>query len=369
MAPGVITVDLSSQPPQTPLGIILAPLNSSSLSSPIQSKHTIVIGWTRPYNRLGLLQTSGMVRIGDRLVAINNVDVREWTFEKVISVLKCFGGNVKIKSLSFQVCLNNPEDCENSFSVADNGTARRKRFKWSVAAQKLYSFQSIVRNYRKHEICWMYEIHCRLFIRNQQGYEKEISWSVWKRFSEVDELHASLRQRYGWQLKSLNRGWGIKFPSYRITQSLLRGILHEGIAKERIKELKTYWDQLTLLSDLFDFGDPMNVPRYAKEMADFLDVERYLFAKSSNSSQDHLSNSLDNLEISTISVASDTPKKMEPSNGESLLLSEDKHQKEKMDSPATAKSASTTRHHHLKRQNWRNGTNKSAFQRKLLDDL
>lgn len=360
MSPGVITVDLSSQPPQTPLGIILAPLNSPSLSSPIQSKHTIVIGWSRPYNRLGLLQTSGMVRIGDRLVAINNVDVREWTFEKVISVLKCFGGNVKIKSLSFQVCLNNPEDCENSFSV-DHGSLNRKRFKWSVAAQKLYSFQSIVRNYMKHDTCWMYEIHCRLFVRNQQGYEKEISWSVWKRFSEFDELHASLRERYGWQLKSLNRGWGIKFPSYRVAQSLIRGILHEGIAKERIKDLKSYWDQLTLLSDLFEFGDPMNIPRYAKEMADFLDVEGYLFHKSNNSSQDHLPHSLDDLEISTISIASDTPKKME------LLLTDDKHGKEKMDSP-TGRSTSTTREH-FKRQNWRNGSKKSAFQRKLLDEL
>jgi hypothetical protein len=169
-------------------------------------------------------------------------------------------------------------------------------------------------------------------------------------------------------LKSLNRGWGIKFPSYRIGQSLFRGILYEGIAKERIHDLKSYWDQLTLLSDLFDFGDPMNAPRYAKEMADFLDVERYLFAKSTNSSQDHLSNSLDHLDISTISLASDTPKKMEPSNGESLLLSDDKNCKEKMDSPITGKSTSTSREH-MKRQNWRNGANKSAFQRKLLDEL
>lgn len=120
-----ITIHLSTHPPQTPLGIILAPSklfhdyehhhhhHSQQSQSQSQNKNNthhptinnhfnpqnsttiILVGYTRHNHRTGPVQKSNLVKIGDVLVEINGVSVRNMSFRRVLDLLKCFvyGGN------------------------------------------------------------------------------------------------------------------------------------------------------------------------------------------------------------------------------------------------------------------------------------
>eukprot|EP00970_Alexandrium_tamarense_P012379 scaffold2874_cov110-Alexandrium_tamarense.AAC.21 len=131
----VVTIDLTSHPQNTPLGMLLAPgalpstspstsnesyfgyfqeaqnaghstgENSSSMG-PASSNVTLVAGWEhvssttsqstqnggivqqQRHQQLGPIQRSGLVRLGDRLVRINGKDVADWSFREVMDALK-----------------------------------------------------------------------------------------------------------------------------------------------------------------------------------------------------------------------------------------------------------------------------------------
>jgi hypothetical protein len=123
---GIVTIDLTQHPYNAPLGMLLAPgagggggaaaasessataatnnSRSSSISQPTMSNVILVAGWehdgrlrrginnssakNQQQQRLGPIQRSGLVRLGDRLVRINNVDVTNWTFREVMDALK-----------------------------------------------------------------------------------------------------------------------------------------------------------------------------------------------------------------------------------------------------------------------------------------
>ena len=292
----VNTVNLQDHQPQTPLGLLLAPLISRR--SPLESHYTILIGWTRPFNRLGIVQKSVQIRIGDRLVEINDVSVRNWNFEKIIRVLRCFDAGVRIRSLGFEL-------------LHDEIGIDNRTFVWSVARRRLYSFNSFIRGYKHDrrgnvdddngnndndgndndendndengninndgeecESIVRYEIHCELVVRHYQGYDETIKFSVWKRFSELKELHQVLTENFEWQMDGLAQR-GLKFPSNKVVQSFVYGPFSERFMDRRRHELQDYWSALQTCSQLFDFGDP-NSHRYSKDIALFLDAEKYL---------------------------------------------------------------------------------------------
>lgn len=285
----VNTVNLEDHPEGHPLGIILAPLIARRTSvSPLESHYTILIGYTRPYNKLGIIQKSGQIRIGDRLVTINNISVRDWTFEKIIRVIRCFGGNtgVELKSLGFEV-------------LKDEIGLDQRTFQWSSARRRLYSFKSYIRQYKvvkcndgentSNETSQeqeesgrstlkpfaKYEIVCELIIRHYQGNDETIHFSIWKRFSEFKRLHEILQSKFQWQLNSLDQGNGLRLPSDRVLQAVFLGSTSEKFLDSRLLELQEYWTTLCSSSTLFDFGDPKS-HRYSKDISDFLDVEKYL---------------------------------------------------------------------------------------------
>ena len=258
----VVTVNLEDHQPQTPLGLILAPLISRK--PPLQSHYTILIGWTRPFNKLGIVQKSGQIRIGDRLVEINGISVRNWTYEKIIRVLRCFDDGVRIRSLGFEV-------------LKDESGIQNRTFNWSVARRRMYSLSSFIRSYRIEEDYVQYEIRCELLVRNYQGNDEAINFSIWKRYSEFKALHELLQKGYEWQLEGVNQGRGISFPSNVFIRSVmwLYGSTSERFLERRRHELDDYWSLLQTCSDIFEFGDP-NSHRFSKDMADFLSIERHL---------------------------------------------------------------------------------------------
>ncbi|KAL7551963.1 hypothetical protein ACHAWF_016953 [Thalassiosira exigua] len=107
----VVSVDLSSNPPGRPLGMLLAPgagehaahspgSGSAFHAEPTDSRVVLVAGWEHDdgeysatggggrRRQLGPVQRCGAVRLGDRLVRINGRDVTDWTFREVMDALK-----------------------------------------------------------------------------------------------------------------------------------------------------------------------------------------------------------------------------------------------------------------------------------------
>jgi len=388
----VNTVDLQDHKPQSPLGLLLAPLISRR--SPLESHYTILIGWTRPYNKLGIVQKSGQIRIGDRLVEINKVSVRTWTFEKIIRVLRCFDQGVRIRSLGFEL-------------LHDEIGIDNRTFVWSVARRRLYSFNSFIRGYRHDQGCdedndgdddreesasiVRYEIHCELVVRHYQGYDETIKFSVWKRFSDFKQLHQILKDKFQWQMDGLNQK-GLKFPSNKVLQSIIHGPVSERFMNGRRHELQDYWSTLQTCSQLLDFGDPTS-HRYSHDIALFLDVEKYLhspdipdstasmsrngnikrsqsddLAEGNTSARDgtssnHLGLDLDMSAISDIPMSTSTELKLDESSsqiGEILVPSSH-------GSSPMARSAQRPRSGIKKRR--KKISAKPAYQRKLLDDM
>jgi len=112
----IVTIDLTKHPNNVPLGMLLAPGaggttsqssesfgnylikelrdDNTSNNLPTSSNVTLVAGWEHSNNNsstakhLGPVQRSGLVRLGDRLVRINNKDISDWTFREVMDALK-----------------------------------------------------------------------------------------------------------------------------------------------------------------------------------------------------------------------------------------------------------------------------------------
>ena len=89
----VVTINLSDHPANTPLGILLAPACPTYTTTPQESTLTVLAGWERlpsehGVGSLGPVQRAGQVRLGDRLVKINGVDVTGRSFRQVMDMLK-----------------------------------------------------------------------------------------------------------------------------------------------------------------------------------------------------------------------------------------------------------------------------------------
>ncbi|KAL7467969.1 hypothetical protein ACHAXS_008193 [Conticribra weissflogii] len=152
----IITIDLSNHPIGAPLGMLLAPgalpptplVGCGSASSKSMydahgnshqsneknhqvqqqnnyqneaqySRHVLVAGWehsTLNSHLLGPIQRSGVVRLGDRLVRINHVDITDWTFREVMDALK--------EMISFESSATAGSSCRNK---PRSGISRRKK--------------------------------------------------------------------------------------------------------------------------------------------------------------------------------------------------------------------------------------------------
>ena len=105
-----VTVDLTNHDPSAPLGLLLAPSFSPSqqqnaslgggvLPSTDEAEYAIVAGWERlPNGKFGPVQKCGCVRIGDRLVRVNHLDVTAMSFRTIMNLLKLSNGSSSSQS-------------------------------------------------------------------------------------------------------------------------------------------------------------------------------------------------------------------------------------------------------------------------------
>eukprot|EP00578_Thalassiosira_sp_NH16_P025704 CAMPEP_0181082918 /NCGR_PEP_ID=MMETSP1071-20121207/3878_1 /TAXON_ID=35127 /ORGANISM="Thalassiosira sp., Strain NH16" /LENGTH=712 /DNA_ID=CAMNT_0023164537 /DNA_START=134 /DNA_END=2272 /DNA_ORIENTATION=- len=85
-----------------------------------------------------------------------------------------------------------------------------------------------------------YEIQCHILFRDTSSFQSHApgisntnnnihhSWSVWKRFSELQTLDEELRYDFGWQMDVLNDERGIAFPSAHGLESWWYGVRNGG---------------------------------------------------------------------------------------------------------------------------------------------
>ena len=201
-----------------------------------------------------------------------------------------------------------------------------------------------------------YEIHCHILFRDTStfpshavhsysygsgahhpahhpanGNVQHHSWSVWKRYSELQAMDEELRRDFGWQLDALDDGRGVAFPSAHGLESWWYKFRHRGRSGEdgteeggglvgwgasgmsawfgagdaagegragddgndgddglcpypaafldkRQRELSSYWTNLMRVEDIFEFGD-VRSHKFGKAMAAFLGVDRVLRAR------------------------------------------------------------------------------------------
>mmetsp|Transcript_2406 Transcript_2406/g.5117 ORF Transcript_2406/g.5117 Transcript_2406/m.5117 type:complete len:494 (-) Transcript_2406:66-1547(-) len=391
----IVTVDLAAHPSNIPLGILLAPACPSYTATPTESTLVILAGWERIElpdenvaqddaggnvhdddggstknnkkgssrgGRLGPIQRTGQVRLGDRLVRINNVDVTKKTFRQVMDLLKSMlypdenkkppaaagtrsrstgtkknpsgGGAIpKLQSISFEAVpaagpvglqherqlMQQQQSGGSGGAIAGFGGGESSPLfdtsqsptrgssggfgpLHNSSAGKLYSFMSSVRRARIHNPTEEleetddggddgpyveYEVVCYLTVRSYgrftsglsagpggAGSGEEIVWSVWRRYSAFKELDAKLRKSHGWQIDALNDSWGLRFPSGHAVQAWIIGNQDPGFVESRRAELESYWQSLQHIDDAFDLNPTSQ--KYSRDVAAFLDVERYL---------------------------------------------------------------------------------------------
>eukprot|EP00566_Odontella_aurita_P010508 CAMPEP_0113556054 /NCGR_PEP_ID=MMETSP0015_2-20120614/17050_1 /TAXON_ID=2838 /ORGANISM="Odontella" /LENGTH=403 /DNA_ID=CAMNT_0000457381 /DNA_START=167 /DNA_END=1381 /DNA_ORIENTATION=- /assembly_acc=CAM_ASM_000160 len=293
---------------------MLAPVGGHSIgSSPSESLVTILAGWERlPDGKgLGPIQRSGQVRLGDRLVRMNNVDVTNMTFREIMDLLKAMvlgslvsgnSGGARLRNISFEPL---SRSTKKETIVAASSALSLVEGQSQTQQSKLYSFKSSIRRARVH-YCGSsyvterrissgisqenisvrqgdtsfveYEITCHMAVRfgsssyQISGSVEEKSWTVWKRYSELKELDEKIRKSFGWQMNALHNGWGVGFPSSHVLSSILVGNLDKAFVEQRRFELEQYWQTVQKVKELFDFTNPSS-HRYPQDMSSFLRVE------------------------------------------------------------------------------------------------
>jgi len=80
---------------------------------------------------------------------------------------------------------------------------------------------------------------------------------------------------------------GILFPTTHVFRSVFYGSTHSKFVQKRKSDFERYWGRLQDVDGLFDFGDPSSSHRYSYMMAEFLDVKREYFQPRITSTNGH----------------------------------------------------------------------------------
>lgn len=128
------------------------------------------------------------------------------------------------------------------------------------------SFLSIIRRARVSEDSSKkkyaeYEVACQWRVVSTR-VQKEIvyKWSVWKRYSEFEQLHANMRTSLGWQMQA------VELPS---THTFVLNKLSPEFIEQRKDDLNAYWQRIISLDKVTDF----NKHHCSHDLKNFLDVE------------------------------------------------------------------------------------------------
>ena len=208
-----------------------------------------------PNGKFGPLQKHGGVHFGDVLFAINDIQLEIVTFQEVMSIIR--DRNLLKKALKFM-------------SATEYYHRKRKKANSLnlFAQDKKDNFLSIVRRARVTQEgsskFAQYEIACQLRVVSMK-LQKEIvyKWTVWKRYTEFEQLNTALKETYGWRMG------GIDFPSSHL---FVLNKLASDFIDNRREEINSYWQKVIKIDKATEF----NKHHCSRELKAFLDVENIL---------------------------------------------------------------------------------------------
>ena len=205
-----------------------------------------------PNGKFGPLQKHGGVHYGDVLFAINDIQLEIVPFNEVMGILR--DRNLLRKALKFMS------------STEYYHRKRKKANSLNMFAQdKKANFLSIVRRARVTQEgsskFVQYEIACQMRVVSMK-LQKEIvyKWSVWKRYTEFEQLNTLLRQTYGWRMT------GCDFPSSHL---FVLNKLATDFIEMRREELNAFWQKIIKIDKATEF----NKHHCSRELKEFLDIE------------------------------------------------------------------------------------------------
>ena len=121
----------------------------------------------------------------------------------------------------------------------------------------------------EYEICCLLRVpSARLTVNLQQDQDDRYvrQWSVWKRYSEFEQLHAAMKSSLGsWQMDPVG-----SLPSAH--RFALTNKLSPAFVESRRDELKEYWQKLLSVDKVADFSKH----HCSKALKDFLEVNAQL---------------------------------------------------------------------------------------------
>ena len=335
--------------------MLLAPQKSKSNDKMKNQTGDVIVvaGWERLSNgRLGPVQKSGAILLGDCLVQVNRIQIVTLKFQDVMSMLRSLRENGTLRSLTFISSKNHRNSGEGGVRGGSTTEERSVYSKSKIGQSGLrrkYSFSSSVTSSRinlgkkqgntRSESASNdggeqiksndpvrpfaeYKIECRLLMRGFGGELTETtqSWTIWKRFSQFQELYDKLVHTYGWQLTNVEENSQTPFPSKKpLSSSLLflNGRLMENFMESRRDELDQFWQSMLKIEEITDFAQPH---RYSRDLASFLSIEEYLYPPATGTIASRSSSHLANAAASSRFNASST---LATNEGQENVISDD----------------------------------------------
>jgi len=251
---------------------------------------------------LGIIQKSGLIRLGDVLVSINDVSIIGTSFRRVMDLLKSLLEKDMLRNLTFcpskEYYMGLTASSSTLFGTSPSAAvSKRGRYVFfsNISRFRDVSSSSDTSSTTKKSFI-EYEITCYLLLRGAAATNaatatgdafsdtKEIRWSVWKRFSEFKILDVALRKTYGWQMNAMTSGAEDKssspFPSsYPVSSFFLSNHNSFDFLEKRRIELDNYWQAVLQIDEMTDFTQRH---RYSRDLANFLYVENFLPLSSKN---------------------------------------------------------------------------------------
>lgn len=146
---------------------------------------------------------------------------------------------------------------------------RRAAATVSTTESNKNNFLSTIRRYRVNQDEYNrkyveYEIGCQLRLPASR-VQKDIvhKWSLWKRYSQFDQLNTQLRASLGWQMD------GIEFPS---SYTFSFNKMSPDFIEQRKDDLSRYWQQILAIEKITEFTKH----HCSQELKLFLDIEDVL---------------------------------------------------------------------------------------------
>lgn len=219
----------------------------------------VVKSWSRlPSGKFGPIQKHGGVNIGDVLVSINDINVTDTSFMETNELLS--------KSMSSKVLkFVNSSEYYNKKKGAGKGNA------FASKETNKAPFLSVIKKARVNNFASTnfveYEIMCQLRVASLSvDKEKTFRWSVWRRFSDFEQLNTALKKTLGWHMDS------ISFPS---SHTFVLNKFAPDFIEQRREELNEYWQKIISIDKVTEF----NKHHCSAALKKFIDVEGALLGE------------------------------------------------------------------------------------------